>query len=221
MKAITLLSLCIIFFASCEKDSEDVTQADQSFDINLALVDSASIAYFIADVEGIDGVSKINYQVGATPAWTYPHCNANSGRGGCPVGMEEHSTEVTYRETQNTFKSFSVHFRYLCPTTCSMTELVKTGSPDFMTESNGGGIMVNYWEGSFVSSENVNFYSYLHNNNSDPESSMEVLTLVQKPYEVSSHEITMRFNATLLSPDKTKTIKIKNAVYKSYIGLIY
>lgn len=214
MKPIAFLSLVLVFFISCKKEQDE---AQTGFEANEALILPSSIAYFIADVEGLQGVSKINLQTDGLPYCdVYPFCSAISWWAPCPVNFKGFATAVQNRLTVDSSQQVSISFMYPCAAECPVNELIPTGTTGFYapTAFDGGG-EVTFFQGQL--SHTTLFYSF-DQDNTGAGSSMEIVSLVEKPYQASSHEITLRFNATLGVQGSSQTIKFKNAVYRGYIG---
>ena len=211
MKQLLLISaLLLLGLASCKKDEAPVTVTDppptnnppvDPWAENMALVTPGAEYYLIADVSGIPGITKINWQ-----ASTVSGSKSQAFNGVCN-GNEYHTGYIVGHDVQPDYFWFVVFFQ----TTASsgFTNLVHTGDYDFCTPSDDvNGIDISYLDAAYDEWR----CKYI-DNNAVASSSFEV---TKKETVGGVTAIEARFNCQLKKYSGTTVVTLSNAVFRAH-----
>ncbi len=196
------LLITTIAASSCKKEiipPVDETPIDPWAE-NMALIATGAEFYLIADVTGIPGVSKINWQLS-----TVPGAETTAYNGLCN-GNECHTGYIVGHSVQPDYFWFVVFFQNSGPE--GFTDMVHEGEYNFCTPADG----VNGIDISFLDENYAEWRCKYLDNNAISASSFEVTA-----YELMNGATTIeaRFNCTL-EQYSGETITLSNAVYRAH-----
>ncbi len=213
-----LLAALALLFASCKKENTqpnnnpnnqnpvDTTHIDTTivpadpFAANQALVSSNAKLYFIADVEGLDGVTHINQQDtiwGVTAQWSQEYCNSTACGYGGGLG--------------NTGASQSWVFKVDYFGTGQTREQMLTDQyAKYLISANGkNGLALTY-----IAQSGNTFYSFLTNNTTISWANLTLADVTPSGISATPYYITLKFNCELKCANNgcTQVIRFKNAI---------
>lgn len=205
--AVLLLAL---FIASCKKeDSEEIPEIGSYAD-NEALIETGATLYFICDVEGLSGITKINYQ----NTNITNRVGSSWGNFICDPGYDGFlSSCYQINQTNNTQSDYYLDFHFMgkCPD-CKWEDVVKTGDLK-LAASDKIYMGVAIW---FMTPDQKWYYSDWYTPASEQvNDEIKVVSLEQNTKAFPSHYAKVHFSCTLKSADG-KTIRLKNAVARVY-----
>ncbi|NNC94245.1 MAG: hypothetical protein HKN92_01705 [Chitinophagales bacterium] len=193
-----LLIIASLAFYSCSEQNDP----DPGYAANEALIHEDAQMYLIADVEGLSGVNKINYQD------VDPEIQFGQARGSCDPGYGGYQSSAIENDgTTETW--FTVFFRGKCPQ-CEWEDLVVTGNPRVahnLERHNGIALGLSFNNSEF----------YYSNTLSSEELSDDIFvieSLTPTGQSIPSHYFEARFNMTLKKLNSEETIRIENAVLR-------
>lgn len=210
---VMLLSLQIL--PSCSKDELENKEEEDNlpdYSENEALILPNSQHYFIADVV-IDGVeTKVNLQTETD------NCYSGYGKGYCSNGHYEYIAEVHDNLFGPSSLRVSLGFRGVCPN-CTFLDLVTEDNNLFTTPENPFiGISLNYIvkDLSIINSPDELYTTSFTPFDTNVVTDFKLIEAIVT--SESSNIVEVRFSCTLLNEDGTKSVQIKNAVYRSNVG---
>ncbi|MEI6122020.1 MAG: hypothetical protein WCQ95_00190 [Bacteroidota bacterium] len=205
-KLLFILVLSAAVFASCKK--EDSTTTDDTTPVtpvdplaaNIALIAPGAEFYLIADVSGIPGVSKINWQLSTVPG------SKTSAYSGLCSGNQYHTGYIVGHDVQPNYFWFVILFQTTGPD--GFTNLVHTGNYSYCTPAD----VVNGVDISFMDSNSDEWRCQYLNNN----------TLSTSNFKVTKYEfvggyqyLEAQFNCKL-QKYTGESIILSNAVFKAH-----
>ncbi len=202
-KLLFVLLFAMAALASCKKDSTTPPVDPPPIDplvTNTGLIASGAQYYLIADVTGIPGVTKINWQ-----ASTVAGSKTTAYNGLCNTN-ECHTGYIVGHDVQPNYFWFAILFQNNGPE--GFTNMVHTGDFAFCTPSN----RVNGMDISFTDANYEEWRCVYVDNNTIAGSSFKVTK-----YETVGGKLTLeaQFNCTLKN-SAGATITLSNAVFKAH-----
>jgi hypothetical protein len=199
-----LLFITVTFF-SCKKDDNNTPPVDNTpvdpYAANTALITPGADFYLIADVSGMTGVTKINWQ-----ASTVSGSKTQAYNGLCN-GNEYHTGYIVGHDVQPNYFWFCILFQTTAAS--GYTDLVHTGDYSFCTSADA----VNGIDFSFTDSNYNEWRCVYVNNNTISASSFKVTK-----YENvgGTQYLEVHFNCTLKKSVSSNSIVLSNAVFKAH-----
>jgi hypothetical protein len=212
MKRILLpLLLLAVAFTSCKKDNPEPEPQPETpgvnptptdpYAANLALINPGAEYYLIADVSGIPGVTKINWQLS-----TVPGSKTDAFNGVCN-GNEYHTGYIVGHDVQPDYFWFVVFFQTTAST--GFNNLVHTGDYDFCTPADPkNGVDISFLDASYY-----DWRCRYVDNNALQSSNFKVTKMETTGGETA---IEARFNCQLKRSSTSAVITLSNAVFRAH-----
>jgi hypothetical protein len=200
---LALLFIAVTFFG-CKKDNDSNTPDNTPTDpyaANTALIAPGAAFYLIADVTGMTGVTKINWQ-----ASTVSGSKTQAYNGLCN-GNQYHTGYIVGHDVQPNYFWFCILFQTTAAS--GYTNLIHTGDYTFSTSSDA----VNGIGFSFTDTNYDEWRCDYLNNNSITTSNFKVTK-----YENvgGTQYLEAHFNCTLKKSSSSSSVVLSNAVFKAH-----